>query len=339
MNDRFGTRVSKILCMDIFFVGVSIFLTHPYVYAIDSYNSESIFLSVAPIVKTEIFDNLPANYGDGFFNASFYGIVYEGEGKIGHTTCSISTLPYQPFGIPTSSAVLYSPAVGEDFFSFGSNHYVEAFAFDLFHPYDEQTVGGIINIDVTEIDGNISTFSHNQDGQWFYFGFISDVGMSQIRVYNLIEDNVLDTNFAFDNISRGEIVPFPEPVAIDIMPWRDPNYLFNTKMGRVFPSFLPVAVLSDKDFIAPDQVGRTSLTFGRTGLEYSLKRCAKRAMDVNHDGFKDLICYFRPNECGYQVGNNEGILNGQTMDGMPIDGLDWVNLIEWPWRWREERKH
>ena len=62
-------------------------------------------------------------------------------------------------------------------------------------------------------------------------------------------------------------------------------------------------------------------------------------MDVNHDGFKDLICYFRPNECGYQVGNNEGILNGQTMDGMPIDGLDWVNLIEWPWRWREEKKH
>ena len=82
MNDRFGTRVSKILCMDIFFVGVSIFLTHPYVYAIDSYNSESIFLSVAPIVTTEIFDNLPANSRDGFFNASFDGIVYEGEGKL-----------------------------------------------------------------------------------------------------------------------------------------------------------------------------------------------------------------------------------------------------------------
>lgn len=130
------------------------------------------------------------------------------------------------------------------------------------------------------------------------------------------------------------LTPIRTQVAIDIKPRRDTNYLFITKKGHVFPPILPVAIPSDEDFYAPDEVDITSLTFGLTGYEYSLKRCAKRNRDVNQDGLKDLVCYFLSNECGFQAGDTEGILKGQTMDGMPIEGFDTVDLIEWPWRWR-----
>ena len=129
MKKSLESRISCILNMSVLIISLTIISAQSYAFAIEFYSSEALFLSVAPIMTTETFDTIPPDQRDGFFPAFFKDIVYDGEGNIGHTTWAISTPPYQPFGIPTQSEVLYSPAVGEDFFNFGSNRSVEAFGF------------------------------------------------------------------------------------------------------------------------------------------------------------------------------------------------------------------
>ena len=75
---------------------------------------------------------------------------------------------------------------------------------------------------------------------------------------------------------------------IDIKPGWDPNTVNPRNRGRI-----PVAILSTKDFDASSQVDQNSLTFGSTGNEESLVSCNRRPRDVDGDGLKDVICYFK----------------------------------------------
>lgn len=117
-------------------------------------------------------------------------------------------------------------------------------------------------------------------------------------------------------------------VAIDIRPHSKKNVLRMHYNRRK----ISVAILSDADFDAPAVVDRASLTFGRTGDEESLHwrgksgkpRC--HARDVNHDGQKDLVCRFKLHEAGFQEGDTEGFLKGQTVDGHAFMGSDAVTI-------------
>lgn len=55
--------------------------------------------------------------------------------------------------------------------------------------------------------------------------------------------------------------------------------------------------------------------FGRTGDEGSLAFCGEIAEDVNADGRLDLVCHFTTQKTGFQSGDTEGILKGQTKGG------------------------
>jgi len=110
-------------------------------------------------------------------------------------------------------------------------------------------------------------------------------------------------------------------VGIDIKPG-DPNNLISLRRNRS----VPVAIRSDGDFSAPHDVDRSSLTFGRTGDEPSLIRCAK-ASDVDGDGFVDLVCVFSVAVAGFQPGDTEGILRGQTNAGVSFEGRDSVAIL------------
>jgi probable HAF family extracellular repeat protein len=95
---------------------------------------------------------------------------------------------------------------------------------------------------------------------------------------------------------------------------------------------IPVAILSTADFLAPDMVDRTSLTFGHAGDEKSLAFCNRHHKDANHDGLKDLVCYFYTRYAGFQCGDTEGILRGKTkestsMEITPIEGRDSVKVV------------
>ena len=78
---------------------------------------------------------------------------------------------------------------------------------------------------------------------------------------------------------------------------------------------IPVAIFSDVNFNAPAMVDQTSLTFGKSGNEASFESCAA-PVDVNGDGFVDLLCKFSKDLSGFNVGDTTGTLRGRTSAGL-----------------------
>jgi len=112
------------------------------------------------------------------------------------------------------------------------------------------------------------------------------------------------------------------PIAIDIKPGSSPNSIDPKSKGKI-----PVAILSTQEFYAPDMVNQDSLTFGFTGDEDSLAFCNPKGEDVDGDGLRDLVCHFYTQDAGFQCGDTEGILKGETVDGKPFEGSDSVRII------------
>ena len=110
-------------------------------------------------------------------------------------------------------------------------------------------------------------------------------------------------------------------LSIDIMPGSDLNNIDTRSHGKI-----PVAILSTEEFDAPSQVDPHSLTFGPTGDERSLAFCSG-AEDVNGDGLKDLICHFYTQNTGFHCGDTTATLKGKTVQGIPIEGSDSVNIV------------
>jgi len=112
-------------------------------------------------------------------------------------------------------------------------------------------------------------------------------------------------------------------VTIDIMPHKSSNTIKSKGKGNI-----PVAILSTSDFDARALIDKTSLTFGRTGEEASLASCKRNRKDVNRDGLPDLICIFKTNLTGFQIGDTEGILKGRTVEGVLFEGHDSVRILK-----------
>ena len=124
-------------------------------------------------------------------------------------------------------------------------------------------------------------------------------------------------------------------VDIDIRPFSRRNKIYQGHRGLI-----PVAILSSEDFDAPNQVDRESLTFGQTGEEESKAFVLRRGKDVNRDGMKDLIIFFRAKMAGFEIGDVQGFLQGKTIDGEAIKGEDSVSIVKKKrWRfWRRSHK-
>jgi len=111
-------------------------------------------------------------------------------------------------------------------------------------------------------------------------------------------------------------------VDIDIKPGSDPDSINTKSKGKI-----PVAILSSADLDAPATVDPSSLTFGHSGDEPSLAFCNTGGEDVNGDARLDLMCHFFTQKTGFQAGDTEGILRGQTTGGQPIEGRDAVIIV------------
>jgi len=112
-------------------------------------------------------------------------------------------------------------------------------------------------------------------------------------------------------------------VTIDIKPGSQSNPINPRGSGKI-----PVAILSTLDFDAPSEVDKATLTFGRTGDEISLLSCNRKGEDVNGDGLLDLVCHFKTKLTGFQIGDTEGFLKGQTLEGVSIEGRDSVRILK-----------
>lgn len=119
-----------------------------------------------------------------------------------------------------------------------------------------------------------------------------------------------------------EVTPIFINVEIDIKPGSDPNSINPSSKGKI-----PVAILSTTDFDAPTEVDTESLTFGILGDEGSLSFCNSSPEDVNDDGYDDIVCHFYTQMTGFECGDEGGILKGQTMDEILIEGSDSVRIV------------
>lgn len=124
-----------------------------------------------------------------------------------------------------------------------------------------------------------------------------------------------------DSLSPFVIVEPVLRVEIDIRPFSRHNIVVPWSWGLI-----PVAIMSTNDFNAPEMVDKSSLTFGHTGYEVTKFFCIKRTRDVNRDGLRDIVCFFRTRLGDFQCDDTEGILRGITKDGMPIEGRDTVRI-------------
>jgi hypothetical protein len=110
-------------------------------------------------------------------------------------------------------------------------------------------------------------------------------------------------------------------VTIDIKPGEGPAPINTKSKGKI-----PVAVLSSGTFDAVAEVDQTSLTFGHTGSEKSLAFCSG-PQDVDGDGLLDLVCHFDTPSTRFQPGDTKGNLEGKTMGGNAIMGIDSVVIV------------
>jgi hypothetical protein len=85
---------------------------------------------------------------------------------------------------------------------------------------------------------------------------------------------------------------------------------------------IPVALISNaqEKFYANQDVDVSSLRFGATGEEESLRRCDTAGVDVDGDGVLDMVCHFETEKAHFAEDSLEGVLLGKVKSGRAIEG-------------------
>jgi hypothetical protein len=200
--------------------------------------------------------------------------------------------------------------------------------------------GGVHTIRVGKTENGTIEYYIDEELIW-NTGDIPDQSSYEIPKYfgNIILmgqfSSVTFTDYTFGSgyIPEPPSLPVELEVPIDIRPFSRNNKIYHWERGVI-----PVAILSNKNFDAPSEVDRDTITFGRRGDEHSKAFFLRRGKDVNQDGMKDLIFFFRAKQAGFEVGDTEGVLKGSTLNGGAITGKDSVNIVEKK-RWHFWRSH
>jgi len=141
--------------------------------------------------------------------------------------------------------------------------------------------------------------------------------------FNLFEGDIssgrAENEYFFNYISDPQDeIEFSQQIHIDILPFVQRNFIFRKSRLPI-----PVAILSSSTFDI-ENVVTYSLRFGRTGNEESFLKCVPLRLDVNKDKLKDLICLFSTQKSGFQMGDIEGTLSGETTLHASFKGADSV---------------
>ena len=112
---------------------------------------------------------------------------------------------------------------------------------------------------------------------------------------------------------------------IDIKPGSEPNSIRCEKNKGV----IPVAVLTTDDFDALT-VDHTTVKFegaSETHVDKHSGEPRRHEEDVDRDGDVDLVFHFRRGDTDLTCESTEGMLTGETFDGMLIEGTDAVRMV------------
>ena len=110
------------------------------------------------------------------------------------------------------------------------------------------------------------------------------------------------------------------PINIDIYPNRVPNRVFLSRNYTLY-----VAVLGSANFDVSN-LNSATVKFGKIGTEASPVR-APLIRDLNHDGYLDAMYGFRTFDCGFALGDTQGLLKGSTASGTDVKGSDSVLVL------------
>lgn len=108
---------------------------------------------------------------------------------------------------------------------------------------------------------------------------------------------------------------------VDIKPTSDTNPINPLRSKGV----IPVAILGSETFDVAD-VDRTTLVFGPSGVSPTHK-FGGHIVDVNMDGFMDLLSHYRTEEAGISSGDTDACLAGQLLDGTPFESCDDITTV------------
>jgi hypothetical protein len=71
-------------------------------------------------------------------------------------------------------------------------------------------------------------------------------------------------------------------------------------------------------------IDQSSIRFGKTGQENSLKLCTTDLEDLDGDGLSDLTCKFKMDKTGFDIFTTQAILTAKSTDGFSLVGVDGV---------------
>jgi hypothetical protein len=88
---------------------------------------------------------------------------------------------------------------------------------------------------------------------------------------------------------------------------------------------IAVAVFGSDDFDV-EEVEFSTLNFGPAGASFE-HRSGPHIRDVDGDGIADLLLHFRTEEVGFEFGDLEACVRGETFDGFAFEGCDAIRIV------------
>jgi hypothetical protein len=132
-------------------------------------------------------------------------------------------------------------------------------------------------------------------------------------------------DLAPDAMTRGVVERGHVNVSIDIKPGGDPNSI-NCQNEK---GVITVALLTTNDFNALT-VDHTTVIFEGASETHRDKRSGeprRHEDDVDKDGDTDLVFHFRLGDTDLTCESTEGMLMGETVDGILVKGTDAVRMV------------
>ncbi len=154
------------------------------------------------------------------------------------------------------------------------------------------------------------------------------IGGGQFPFVGLVDEmRVSDEALTPDRFLNAPPPPAVKTVKIDILPLG----CILSKLNLVDPDSwfpIPVAILTTPDFDAKT-VDPSTVRFGRTGTEAPPQHPHFHPVfiDVDRDGDRDMVLWFRTRMTGIQCGDTKAFLTGTTKDGQAFQGEDRIKTI------------